>query len=143
MNDFFLPLVKEVNEMFEEKIIFEHSNKFFQFVPIITHILADLPARAMLQNTTQFNGYFGCAYCKMKGATVNGESVVRFGFSENIEERSHSDTLHTVVRAHRTKKRIEGIKGVSFQAALNHFDVIWCNQLDVMHCIFLGSFSSF
>ncbi|KAH7974926.1 hypothetical protein HPB49_021467 [Dermacentor silvarum] len=34
---------------------------------------ADAPARASLQNFTQYNGYYGCGWCLHRGKTVDGE----------------------------------------------------------------------
>ncbi|KAL1471876.1 hypothetical protein MTO96_039657 [Rhipicephalus appendiculatus] len=34
---------------------------------------ADAPARAVLQNFTQYNGYYGCGWCLHEGKTVDGE----------------------------------------------------------------------
>lgn len=37
------------------------------------HVIAcpvDLPARAMVQNVTQFNGFHGCSFCQQAGKTV-------------------------------------------------------------------------
>ena len=36
----------------------------------------DLPAKAAVLNTIQFNGYYGCIYCKDKGENVSAHQHV-------------------------------------------------------------------
>ena len=34
---------------------------------VLVACTCDLPARAQVMNVTQFNGYYGCAFCLQKG----------------------------------------------------------------------------
>ena len=46
----------------------------------------DLPARAMIQNFIQFNGFYGCCSCEQPGKTVqtaNGGHVHTFPYVKN------------------------------------------------------------
>lgn len=45
----------------------------FQMTVHVVGCTCDLPARAMVQNFIQFNGQYGCCYCKQPGTTVPTE----------------------------------------------------------------------
>lgn len=72
----------------------------------------DLPARAIVQNFMQFNGYHGCGFCEQPGKTITtrkGGHVHVFPYQKNSPKeprRTHQGTLmnatlavtqHTVV----------------------------------------------
>lgn len=52
---------------------------------------ADLPAKAVLLNMKQYNGYHGCSYCTQRGEPVEpGKSQIVFPFDPLI--RSYART---------------------------------------------------
>ena len=42
----------------------------FQLTAHVLGCSVDLPARAMLQNCVQFNGYYGCCACEQPGVSI-------------------------------------------------------------------------
>ncbi|XP_072145675.1 uncharacterized protein [Dermacentor andersoni] len=98
---------------------------------------ADAPARASLQNFTQYNGYYGCGWCLHRGKTVHG--TVKYPMDMNVkEERNAENTKRHMEKAsflHQVHKRV---KGPSPLINLPYFDVIWGFTPDYMHCVLLG-----
>lgn len=60
----------------------------------------DLPARAMVLNTKQWNGAYGCAYCEDEGTCVGGDHLHRYWpqIDPSIA-RTHSSVLVHAERA--------------------------------------------
>ena len=54
----------------------------------------DLPARAIVMNTKQWNGQYGCLYCEDKGTTVGSDHLHRYWPDEGPSvERTHTSLL--------------------------------------------------
>ncbi|CAB4023065.1 Hypothetical predicted protein [Paramuricea clavata] len=89
----------------------------------------DLPAKCLVCNTVQFNGFYGCSECKQPGESVRtdkGGTVLSFPFSQNNPKgppRMHQGTIEDAKEAVLTKKPCDGVKGPSWLAGLKH-DII-------------------
>ena len=62
----------------------------FQMKVVLVGCSCDLPARALILNMNQFNGYYGCWYCQQSGktyATSNGGHVHIFPFDTKMPLR--------------------------------------------------------
>lgn len=82
----------------------------------------DSVARPKLQNSTQFNGKFGCSVCYHEGKVVNGNQI-RYPFRSS-ENRQHCETRRLMIEAHNTGLPLKGIKGLSVFLSIPHFDVV-------------------
>lgn len=101
---------------------------------------ADSVARCKILNFKQFNGYFGCTYCKQSPESVPVKSgrQLRYTFKELSELRSLTDHLELMREAHVSKKSIFGVKGLSPLICIPDFDFTKCLPVDYMHAIMLG-----
>lgn len=86
----------------------------------------DSVARPKLQNSTQFNGRFGCSLCLHEGEIVLGKQV-RYPFKKAVS-RNHHETRLQMIEAHSTGNHVQGIKGLSVFLAIPHFDVVSGNS---------------
>ena len=48
-------------------------NESCRFYAHVVGCSLDLPARALVQNIVQFNGYFSCSYCEEQGVSLPTE----------------------------------------------------------------------
>ena len=105
---------------------------------------ADLPAKSLVMNCTQFNGAFSCMKCMHPGSTYKtqkGGSVHTFPFDVSkpvYNLRTSKDCLSAAVESTRSKKTKHGIKGPSFLMALNSYDFVKSTAIDYMHGVLLG-----
>lgn len=141
------PLAEIFEELQTTGIDITYNDTTLNFKAFITQSSVDLPAKSILQNITQYNGYYGCTFCKMKGVAVknlnNNRYTVRFLHSsaDNLN-RSHKETL-TVMDKIQNNGQIKtyGIKGLSCMVAFQEFNMIDSFSIDYMHCILLGTMS--
>ena len=101
----------------------------------------------MLTNLKQYNGEFGCDYCKHSGklvrkenkdGTIGGEKRV---FPLEIplpKNRTHEETLKEAREAVRLSTAINGVKGPSVLHLIPGFNIILGMIPDYMHCVLLG-----
>ncbi|GBM98129.1 hypothetical protein AVEN_229771-1 [Araneus ventricosus] len=70
--NYFIPFVNELDSLIKSGINWfvkhENKNKSTKIIPLI--FPSDAPARAMIQNFTQYNGAYGCGFCERKGEVV-------------------------------------------------------------------------
>ena len=104
----------------------------------------DLPAKCLVCNTVQFNGFYGCSKCKQPGESVRtdkGGTVLSFPFSQNNPKgppRTHQGNIEDAKEAVLMKKPCDGVKGPSWLASLKHYDIIKGTGIDYMHAVLLG-----
>jgi hypothetical protein len=102
--------------------------------------ICDAPARSLLQNFTQFNGQYGCGFCKHPGKRVHkgSGSVQVYPLTCLYEKRTHADTISLAEKATEVGTVIEGVKGANILMLYPNFDVISSFVPDYMHCALLG-----
>lgn len=104
----------------------------------------DLPAKCMVCNTVQYNGFYGCCKCKTPGRTVKTSArghMHAFPFNaDNIkgEKRTSAGCMEDAKQAIDCGKPVNGIKGPCWLAALKYYDIIEGTAIDYMHCVLLG-----
>ncbi|XP_021708622.1 uncharacterized protein LOC110679023 isoform X2 [Aedes aegypti] len=103
---------------------------------VVVQNCLDSVARPKLQNSTQFNGRFGCSVCNHEGKVVNGNQI-RYPF-KTTDNRDHSETRQLMIEAHNTGTSIKGIKGLSVFLSIPHFDIVRGFPPDYMHSVLLG-----
>ena len=95
----------------------------------------DLPAKASVLCSKQFNGEFGCSVCLHPGKRQQNNSRVYLPDS-TILDRSHQQVIRNAREAERTKTCINGVYGLS---ALAHtFDLVSSIPVDYMHAVLEG-----
>lgn len=136
MELFLKPFCNELKRLFHEGISIK--NNIFKI--ICTTGCADSVARCKLLNSKQFNGKFGCTYCKHPGVLVKigGSKQLRFLSDTDGEIRTISVTLKEMKEAELLRKPICGIKGFSILTSIPKFNIIFGLPVDIMHGVFLG-----
>lgn len=117
-------------------------NKSFICKCLTIAISCDLPAKWMVYNTKQFNGFFGCHKCQIEGISIGkgGGTVRCFSYKDaiNATKRTKQSYLANATVAVRNGKPEKGIFGPSVIAELNSFDIINGDSIDYMHKICQG-----
>lgn len=71
MQHFFCPFLKDLKKIEENGgISIQKNGKFLVFLPIITMVIADLPAKCEVQGMKGHAGYSSCSYCLHPGVLV-------------------------------------------------------------------------
>ena len=95
----------------------------------------DLPAKAAVLCSKQFNGEFGCSVCLHKGKRLPNNSRIYLP-DEACAERSNLEVLNAAVLAERTHTPVQGVYGTS--ALANIIDLVNSVPVDYMHCVLEG-----
>lgn len=137
---FLLPLCKELDGL-ERGFAFDHLGTTYKVVPVVSHCVVDLVAKAKIQQIIQFNGNFACGYCKHPGVSVknrkNTRSYVRYIYqNENAMLREHNETVELMLKPANTLP-ISGVKGLSAMVGFHHFNLIDGFGIDYMCGIFV------
>lgn len=96
--------------------------------------VCDLPAKAMVLNQKQYNGYYSCNFCLDKGISISRRMV--YLPTEAHIPRTHADIQHCVQEAETTGQTIYGIKGISILA--EYTDLVNGIPIDYMHAVLEG-----
>lgn len=91
---------------------------------VVLQTCLDTVARPKLQNSTQFNGRFGCSLCLHEGKLYGTQ--VRYPY-EDVEQRQHTSTQRLMMEVQQTKIKKLGIKGPSVFLTVPNFDIIYGN----------------
>ncbi|XP_046564144.1 uncharacterized protein LOC124272946, partial [Haliotis rubra] len=124
MSIFLQPLVEELKSLYETgtDVVLEGSSLLLRAV--LHSVVCDAPARCLVQNFVQFNGYFGCGTCLSKGKSVKtGERGSMMSYPFDISEagnltgvstpRTHTQCLTDARRAEEDGSSRNGVKGFS------------------------------
>lgn len=98
------------------------------YTVLVVQNCLDSVARPKLQNSTQFNGKFGCSVCYHEGKVVKGNQI-RYPFKAS-DNRHHSETRRLMIEAHSSGSTIKGIKGLSTFLSIPHFNIVNGNILE-------------
>ena len=96
----------------------------------------DLPARCLVCNSIQFNGFYGCLRCRQPGKSVRtgkGGHVYVYPFNENDPcgpLRTKTGIMADAKQAVQQKFLVNGIKGPCWFAALQHHDIVLGTAID-------------
>lgn len=97
----------------------------------------DSKARPAMQNTTQFNGYFGCGFCLHPGTLV--EKQVKYTVTDTeYPDREAKKMLADMEQAVAQNRSVRGVKGPSPLINMPYFDIVWGFVPDYMHAVLLG-----
>jgi hypothetical protein len=141
-NTYLKPFIDEIRLLYDEGIHWQAvgTNAPHHAYVAATLCICDAPARAMVQELTQFNGKYGCGFCYHPGERVEkGRGFVQvYPMNDVAEIRTHSETLHLAELAVETGTPTKGIKGVSPLFLLPSFDIVHSIVPEYMHNILLG-----
>ncbi len=97
----------------------------------------DSKARPAMQNTTQFNGYFGCGFCLHPGTLVDKQVKYTVTATE-YPEREAKEMLADMEQAVALNRNVRGVKGPSPLINMPYFDIVQEFVPDYMHAVLLG-----
>lgn len=127
--EYFLPIIKELHSMKENKIVMTIKDVLYTFQPVVTHCAVDLPAKSKFQETTQFGGYDACTYCEIPGVPVHvssksnksgrrAKTIQQIRYPEGNESyrlRDEKETLKKMLAVSSSNKMsLDGVKGKIF-----------------------------
>jgi hypothetical protein len=148
MNDYFFPLVSTMCDFQRNPIKMCKNGRTVDIRPIIASISCDLPAKSLLQQFKQYNGYCACSYCLHPGHKIEDTKLIRYTeCNEEYSRRNIKDTLECMKKIDNNPlldvKKNYGVKGLSCTVALPKFNIINGFSIDYMHCVLLGVASGF
>nr|XP_037268866.1 uncharacterized protein LOC119160751 isoform X1 [Rhipicephalus microplus] len=128
---------KQMDSLTRSGIEWTCDGETFQSKVYCFAAVADAPARALMQNTVQYNGYFGCGWCLHPGKCIEG--TVKYPISaEAPPDRTKEGMMQDMAEVHRTGVNVRGVKGPSPLINLVGFDIVWGFTPDYMHGVLLG-----
>ncbi|KAH7644880.1 hypothetical protein HUG17_0418 [Dermatophagoides farinae] len=118
--------------------------------PIIIDVdaIADAPARAVLLNSTQFNGYYGCQCCEIKGTYDNDfKSMLyipnrKYDNSLSFDFKLRTNISWRSIASNNRGKSTMGIKGNCQLMKLSYVDMSIICPPEAMHSQYLGTVKS-
>ncbi|XP_063961852.1 uncharacterized protein LOC129268704 isoform X2 [Lytechinus pictus] len=142
MSVFLKPFVDECNVLSSTGLQWTHVGvaKTSRVFPLLCTV--DSVARPLLQNMIQFNGFYGCPFCKEKGE--HAERAMRYPYKDPpAEQRTCEETKMQSVLAAESGILVDGLKGVSVLSFLMYFNIISGFVPDYMHAVCLGVVKKF
>jgi hypothetical protein len=144
------PLYQELKQLEEGVKVDDKAGNSFTMKATILNCVCDLPARCMVSNSMQFNGFYGCWFCHQPGETYKtnkGGNVHIYPFKDEdpkgpprTVENLQEDVNQVVenVQANVTDYVVRGVKGPFWFMFLPHFNVIHGFVIDYMHGVCAG-----
>lgn len=113
---------------------------------ILLNGVFDSPARCLFMNMVQFNGFYGCPYCYIRGETVQtsdrGPTLSYLFVMDNPDghsmRRTHSSHTRDGEEAECERNSVNGVKGLTWFSYMPNFNIVRGVAVDYMHCILLG-----
>ncbi|XP_063970048.1 uncharacterized protein LOC135157631 [Lytechinus pictus] len=137
MEMFLNKFVDEAKLLSTEGVLWSQEDRLVQTKLFALCCCVDAPARASMQNTVRFNGYFGCGLCFHPGKLV--DRTVKYPIDVcDYEDRKDSDMLEDMIQARQEGRNVRGVKGPSAFINLEYFPISWGFPADFMHCLLLG-----
>ncbi|KAL1444443.1 hypothetical protein MTO96_029864 [Rhipicephalus appendiculatus] len=132
-----MAFVEQMRLLGDTGVKWTSDGKIFHSKVYCLNGVADAPARALMQNMVQYNGYFGCGWCLHPGESVEG--TVKYPASAStFPDRSKDAVMMDMKEANDTGVYKRGVKGPSPLINLPAFDIVWSFSPDYMHCVLLG-----
>lgn len=139
INEYLKPFIQETQILYEKGFNYKFRGKIYNEKCKVLIGIFDSIARASVQLTTQFNGYYGYGLCLHPGKQVKkGKGTVRVyplnsrGYPYGKGLRSHAHFLEYV------DTLMFGIRGRSILIDLPGFDIVKGIPPDWMHAVLLG-----
>jgi hypothetical protein len=141
------PFVEQCNSLSNEGLTWTHRGVEITSKVYFTHVAADSPARCQLQGIKQFNGFYSCTWCYVKGETLHLESGSHktiFPPEKRYKERTEKSFLSDLNQLYEMfssgggDKDYNGVKCASPLIPLAKFNITNGFIVDVMHTALLG-----
>jgi len=150
-NTFLTPFVDQCNLLFEEGITWCHRDTQITSKLHVKTVAADSVASCMLQGIKQFNGFYSCPFCYIKGEKFDMESgghKMIFLPSDNPERTNDSflsdlEKLQNNLSSKKFKKtkeplHVNGVQAASPLVGLQDYNMVKGFVVDYMHTGILG-----
>lgn len=143
MATFLKPFIEECNDLQTNGLTWlDNTDKTTKNSLVYTICCSvDAVARYSLQNSTQFNGKYGCIWCTHPGQVIpKGRGHVRaYPILDPIPNpRTHISVVKNAAEASEREAKVLGINGPSVLLLLKSFDIVNGFVVDYMHCVLLG-----
>lgn len=147
MNTFLKPFCEKLKKCFNEGVRWTDSVTGNEFVSKIVAplIIADAPARALVQNIQNFNGKYGCNVCEVKMKLcqrIEGKRSKRiYAFNKNGAKLRDSRRIKKQIlklASLENVPHIKGVKGDTILSKLPLIDLGTCVIPEYMHSALLG-----
>ncbi|KAJ1518809.1 hypothetical protein ONE63_011584 [Megalurothrips usitatus] len=144
MNTFLRPFCIEVNSVGVTGIEWKHphTGEICKTVVRIQVVVADAIARAIMQNTQQFNGKYGCNVCEVKTVKCAPQPEKKrirvYPYEDNPKLRTAARMMNQARQAIETGRVVKGVKGPSALSIIPSLDISVCFVPEYMHCVLLG-----
>ncbi|XP_070201071.1 uncharacterized protein [Littorina saxatilis] len=138
------PFVGSLQNLEKDGVFVTHPDGDFVSKVCVIGGSADLPARSLVLNTTQYNGKHGCCKCLQPGETckvsANGHvHVFPFdGTDPDGPKRTHDGHVEDAGMAAEINKTCRGVKGPCFLMCLMYYNLVSGTCIDYMHGVLLG-----
>uniref|UniRef100_A0A1X7VX31 Uncharacterized protein n=1 Tax=Amphimedon queenslandica TaxID=400682 RepID=A0A1X7VX31_AMPQE len=126
------PVIKSVKELCTTHITANTPAGKKLIKAMIIAAVFDLPAKAGVLNTIQFNGYFGYICCKDKGDNLSAHQHVYLPTAAH-EMRTESEMLQWADEAQALGKPFYGVKGASILSTI--VNIPFGVPIDYMHAV--------
>lgn len=103
-------------------------------VKVVT-LIADLPAKALCLNMSQFNGYYGCSVCLARGSYDSSLHRMLYPINDLSPIRTEASYRAHIDDSERTGSPSHGVKGPTPLSSLMAVPIV---PLDSMHLLYLG-----
>lgn len=135
-NIFLEPLKKSLRVLYRGiKVFVDDLKSYLTIRGLIICGTGDLPAKALFLCMNQYNGRFGCQFCKEEGCTVERTRI--YPHKNNLRLRTDGETLEHASQALEFGKPVCGVKGPTIMSKICH-KFVSSTAVDVMHCVFEG-----
>lgn len=143
--DFIQILSNELKELRDSRKITAFVNDvLYIFIPEISLVSCDLPARAPLMGLPSFSGYNACPHCHHPGIRVkdrNGKSYIRYTYSQ-YPKRTQQEIVNAFLKIDQENNdagvNLFGLKSIPPMITFHGFDIIDGFVTDHLHCVHLG-----
>jgi hypothetical protein len=147
---FLTPFVNQCNSLSKDELTWSFNGAVIKSNIKVVMVAADSVARCSLQGVKQFNGYYSCHYCYIKGEKYHmegGGHKMIFPPSENNERSDESffkdiNTLQDLLTSKRKKSNkivhVNGVQSVTPLVWFNSFNMVDGFPVDYMHTAILG-----
>ena len=138
MNIYLKPFIDECNNLSSTGFKWNLNNRTVVSRVFCLACTVDSVARPMLQKFIQFNGFYGCCFCKHTGDYV--DRSMKYPYKHPPPPlREEKETKRASILADETGRSIDGVKGVSILSFLTYFNIISSFIPDYMHAVCLGT----
>ena len=138
INTFFKPFIDECTKLQQDGFQFGNELERRKVFPLL--FCGDAPARAIVRNSKQFNGCYGCDWCESAGTTIptdRGPAIRCYPHRTPVVKRTAQKQAQYALEAS-PDHPIKGVKGMTVVDLLPSFDTVRGIAADYMHSVCQG-----